>query len=66
MDDSPGTEQGEGHFRWRKEREPIGAPRSLSRVYDRGLARATEDRSVADYIARGRSWRRRGTWRARQ
>lgn len=43
-----------------------GAPRSLSRVYDRGLARATEDKSVADYIARGRSWRRRGTWRARQ
>lgn len=43
-----------------------GTPGSLSRVYDRGLARATEDKSMADYRARGRSWRKRGAWRARQ
>lgn len=34
---------------------PAGAPRSPSSVCDRGLARATEDKPVADYRAGGRS-----------
>lgn len=44
----------------------VREPGSLSGVYDRGLVTATEGTSVTDYRARGRSWRRRGTWRARQ
>lgn len=39
----------------RRNVSPAGAPRSPSRVYDRGLARTTEDKSVADYRARQRS-----------